>query len=304
MNNAALIFSQHGHRLCAFLFCILPLFLETGCASSLILNPDAARKALRFQPVIAEYPTKPQTIEVINQTGRRLKGLLFSKTGDQGIVLVGGGNAMGLEHTAHYASFLLGHGFRVLVYSYQGYDDNAGPASIDSLVPDAMAFYAYAKHNFPNDNVVLFGTSISAVTSVCLAQSLSPPPSMVVEAIIDPKTIIYYISQKHWPLFLLGYPLAWVTAMGISDSIDPAKCIGSLGASSKPPPINFIFSPTDKLAPYSTIKELIASYQGPKSSLISSCNLTGNCHMNLYCDRRARSSIVHIVKNAVHQTIP
>lgn len=206
---------------------------------------------------------------------------------------------MGLERTAHYASFLLNQGFRVLVYSYQGYDDNEGPASIDSLVPDAMAFYSYAKQAFNNQHILLFGTSISATTSVCLARNLSPPPPIVLEAIIDPKTIIYSIAKKNWPLFLIGFPIALGTAMGVADSMDPAKCIAAIGASSNPPPVLFVLNQDDELAPYSTIKSLIEIYEGPKSIKVSSCNISGGCHMNLYCDKSSRETVVAFVRNAL-----
>ncbi len=279
------------------IFCsLLLLWLLTGCASQFLLNPDGARKALHDQPVRAEYPQ--QSIEVTNQTGRKLKGIVFSKTGDKGIVLVGGGNSMGLEQTAHYASFLLNKGFRVLVYSYQGYDDNEGPASIDSLVPDAMAFYTYAKQTFSDEKVLLFGASISAATTACLARNLSPPPPIVIEAIIDPKTIIYSIAQKNWPLFLIGFPIAWGAAMGVPDSIEPAKCIAAIGSSSNPPPILFVYNENDKLAPYSTIKSLIDMYKGPKSTKVSSCNLSNGCHMNLYCDKSSREIVISFIQDA------
>jgi hypothetical protein len=271
--------------------------LASGCASSLILDPGAARKAVRFQPVKAEYPLQPQNIEVINESGRNLKGLLFSKPGDRGIVLVGGGNAMGLQHTAHYASFLLHKGFRVLVYSYQGFDENEGPASIGSLVSDARAFYNFARQTYQSEKVILFGVSISGATSVCLAQSVSPPPSVIAESIIDPKTIIKNIAKKNWQLAPVGFPIAWISSLGVPDSLDSGKCIETLGKNLSPPALLLVFNQNDELAPHSTVKKFVDEYKGPVSTIIPKCNLSGGCHMNLYCDKTSRDSIIEFIKN-------
>lgn len=280
--------------ICLFLFT-----LQTGCTSDLLLHPYLARAAIQRQPVRPQYPVAPKTVQVTNESGQKLTGLLFENSNDQGIVLVGGGSGMGIEHTAHYSSFLHNQGFRVLVYSYQGFDKNDGNPSLDSVVSDARAFYTYTRSTLKEEKVVLFGISVSGATSVCLAKSIPPPYAIITEAMIDPKTIVYSNAKKYWPLFFLGFPLALVSSLEVSESIDPEKCLNALAEGPTPPPILFIFNEHDEVAPAATIERLIDSYEGPKIRKISKCNLDRHCHLNLYCDSDSRAEILEFMKRTL-----
>ena len=81
-----------------------------------------------------------QTVTVTNAQGYRLTGWLFDKSGDHGTVLVAGGNAQNISSTYSVSRYLINNGFRVLVFTYQGFGDNEGHADLNSLIGDAQVF--------------------------------------------------------------------------------------------------------------------------------------------------------------------
>jgi hypothetical protein len=91
---------------------------------------------------------------VRNDRGALLHGLLFSSAADRGTALVSGGNTMSREQVLYYYRFLLGRGFRVLAFSFQGFDDNEGGA--DS---------ARGRHGSPSDERVEPISFCTAVTA-------------------------------------------------------------------------------------------------------------------------------------------
>jgi hypothetical protein len=107
-----------------------------GCASQIFLYPENSQRLAGRSPAPGG-----ETIAIRNAAGNELGGVLLAAPGDHGTVMVSGGNGMGRYQTARYTAFLRGHGFRVLTFSFQGYDDNGGEASLGSLLGDARGFY-------------------------------------------------------------------------------------------------------------------------------------------------------------------
>ena len=61
-----------------------------------------------------------QLISVANANRVSLKGWLFARPGDRGTALILGGNAMNISATYAQSKYLIGHGFRVLIFTWQG----------------------------------------------------------------------------------------------------------------------------------------------------------------------------------------
>ena len=138
-----------------------------GCASQLMLFPGIARMAEQRLPAppVAGRQRAERTI-VKNESGSLIHGLLFASGQDVGTVMVSGGNAMSREQTLYYYRFLLGEGFRVLVFSFQGINGNDGKADLASLVGDAATFLNEIRRRYPAEKVAYVGDS-SALKRKC-----------------------------------------------------------------------------------------------------------------------------------------
>jgi len=176
-----------------------------GCSvNDLLLNPEEARDTQAADPVDpAANGDVARKITVENRAGNKLVGWLFSARGDRGIVLAAGGNGTGTPHTYAYNRFLLHHGFRVLVFSYQGFDQNEGVADIGSIAGDVEAFHSYAARQFPGEPIGFVGESIGAIAGLCGAAG--DYAVMSLEGLIDPSSIAYTIIDSYVPA-----PLSYV----------------------------------------------------------------------------------------------
>ena len=271
-----------------------------GCATTFLL--PGREVELSGPPLLPSkiYPVEQKEVRVINASGESLVGWTFSEPHDKGTVLIAGGNRMSLTEVVHYNSFLFRNGFRVLVYSYQGHDQSGGSRNIRSLLSDAMTFYNYATTAFPEEPVLLAGESISGVTSLCLASQLSNPPAIMVEGIIDLNTVGYANARKFWPLFFIGFPIAFLIDIDVPESLDVMRCARALSSSPAPKPILFVHSTHDVLAPYSDMKKVYDQYTGPKQLLVPHCNPGAKCHMTLYLDSEARREVVKFISSSLY----
>ena len=105
------------------------------------------------------------------------------------LCLVAGGNAQNISSTYSVSRYLINNGFRVLVFTYQGFGDNQGHADLSSLIGDAQAFYRFAENKYKSEPIAFAGYSTGAVTGLCLGdrEQLS---ALVVEGTFNPKTIV------------------------------------------------------------------------------------------------------------------
>ena len=64
---------------------------------------------------------------------------------------------MNISATYAQSKYLIGNGFRVLIFTWQGFDSNGGEADLNSLLGDANAFYSYAESRFPRQPIAFVG---------------------------------------------------------------------------------------------------------------------------------------------------
>jgi hypothetical protein len=155
-------------RSCAWCVRACALILATalsGCSSYWLLYPGMADST---DPHVdpAASGNRYELIAVTNANHIGLKGWLFAAPGDHGTALILGGNAMNIDATYAQSRYLIGHGFRVLIFTWQGFDSNGGEAELSSLLGDANAFYAYAQSRFPGEPIAFVGYSTGAVTGM------------------------------------------------------------------------------------------------------------------------------------------
>ncbi|SDX99310.1 alpha/beta hydrolase [Nitrosomonas sp. Nm33] len=268
-----------------------------GCATRLMLYPELARRMeARYLPSPISNQHRAKKVMVKNDSGYELHGLLFKAEGDSGTVMVSGGNAMARSHALEYYKFLLGHGFRVLVFSFQGYDENEGRSNLNSLIGDAAAYYTFLKYEYPGEEVAYMGHSISSAVALCLPLRVAVLSAIIVEGVFDPGSIAYSKLKQLWYLFPL-YPILLPTAVAVSatipDELDVAKCVTTYSDI----PIIFIHHPDDAVTPFERAFDLFSAYQGDKQFLIPRHPVPPQYHTSLLNDMKIQNEIVRFLQD-------
>ena len=226
-----------------------------------------------------------QTVTVANAQGNRLTGWLFDGPGHHGTLLVAGGNAQNISSTYWVSSYLVNNGFRVLVFTYQGFGDNQGHADLSSLIGDAQAFYTFADNKYKGEPIAFAGYSTGAVTGLCLGdrEQLS---AVVVEGTFNPKTIV---NDKKLYVAMLVDPML---ESSVPDTLDTSRCLQEL----KAVPVLFLHNANDPLAPYQSARRLFDDYQGPKEFIDTNAAPGADAHYGSVSDPEARARVLAFLK--------
>ncbi|HKW53175.1 MAG TPA: hypothetical protein VJO12_05750 [Stellaceae bacterium] len=269
------------------------LSLLSACSvNDLFLEPREALQVQAADPVDPHsYGDRPVDVVVANRAHNKLTGWLFSQPGDRGTVLVAGGNGMGIAHTYTYNRFLLGHGFRVLVFSYQGFDGNEGEADIASLPGDTEAFYRYAAERFPSEPIGFLGESIGATAGFCAAAD-DEFSAVALEGLIDPKSIAYTITDTWFSppfsylLTAMVKPLAGLYASTVPNELGADSCSARLRQTD----VLFLHQRNDPVSAFATIEHL-AQLRPRHSSVVELPHPTP-AHLSLGQDIPAQDRVV------------
>jgi len=255
-----------------------------GCASFWLLYPGMAESNdPHLDPKDAGYLY--QTVAVTNSQGYQLTGWLFENPGDRGTVLIAGGNAQNISSTYSVSRYLIGNGFRVLVFSYQGFGNNGGHAELSSLIGDAQVFYSFAENKYKGEPIAFVGYSTGAVTGLCLGdrKSLS---AVVVEGTFNPKTII---EDKHLYLAMAVDPML---QSSVPDELDTRRCLSEM----KSVPVLFLHNYNDPLAPYESARRLFDGYRGPKEFIDTKPSAGEDAHYGSVSDPDSRARVLAFLK--------
>jgi len=278
---------------------LLLVLIVGGCSSDLMLHPEIARsmEASNPTPRIAERD-RAKAIRVRNERGNMLEGLLLAQEGDYGTVIVSDGNATSRERTLYYFRFLLGNGFRVLVFSFQGFDANEGKAHLGSLIGDARAFYAYVRQAFPGEPIAYAAHSLSTAAALCLTSPQAELAGVVLEGVFDPKGVAYAKLAQLWylfPLYPLLAPYAIFVSWTVPDELAVKECVGNL----RNTPALFVHHPQDTVTPYRGAIELYEAYPGPKSFVVPKEPHPPEYHMNYTSDEAAQGETLRFIRRVL-----
>lgn len=258
--------------------------LCSGCASFWLLYPGMAESNdPHIDPRAAGIAY--EVVTVTNAQSNKLTGWLFAAPRDCGTLLVAGGNAQNISSTYEVSRYLINHGFRVLIFTYQGFGTNGGKADVTSLVGDAQAFYRLAANRFPNEPIAFAGYSTGAVTGICLGdrELLS---AIVAEGTFNPKTVV---EDKHlW----IAMPLEPFYRPWVPDELDTSRCLQGL----RSVPVLFLHNREDPLAPYDSAKRLFDSYSGPKEFADTNPAPGADAHFGSASDPGARANVLAFLK--------
>jgi hypothetical protein len=278
-------------------YLMLALALSGCSVNDLLLEPQEARETQAADPVDPRLNGDLlEEIVVTNAAERRLVGWLFAQAGDRGTVLVAGGNGMGIAHTYAYNRFLIGHGFRVLVFSYQGFDDNEGKADIASLPGDAAAFHAAMRRRFPGEPVAFLGESIGGIAGFCDAAA-GDFSGLALEGLIDPKSVAGTIVDAYFPSplsdvisFTIGRSSVLYSAM-VPDTVSADDCSQRLHSAD----VLFLHQRRDPVAAFTTIEHL-AQLRPRHSTIVELPAPPSHAHLSLANNAGAQAQVVAFIR--------
>jgi len=277
---------------------VLLLLFSTGCVNHIFLHPDIAREAALQHPTNPDlYGEHPDQIVVTNASGAKLSGWCFSAPTNHGVILIGDGNATGLAQTYEYNRYLLHHGFNVLILSYQGFDANDGEADVNSLVDDVEAFYEFCKSRFPDQPIAFVAQSVSTDPFFCSASRHPELAGMVLEAMVDLKTVAWSKVVDWWalyPLFPITFPMAGIACARMPSELSITKAL----ARHPHIPALFIHHPDDRVTPYRIAHRTYERYEGPKEFIDLHADRTGEFHMTGAFEPEIRARVVAFIESA------
>ena len=278
----------------AILAALLVLVLGSACVSAAFLRPKSTRVGFEARLASSHDAQSAELIQLVNASGQAIGGLLYAEPDDQGTLMVSGGNGMGRLETAQYTRSLRGHGYRVLAFSFQGYDDNGGKARLDALLGDSLAVHAAIRSRFPGEPVAYLASSISTVPALCLPSRAPDLAGVILEGTMNVRTIgfawIGWIWQL-WPLAPLTLPTAALVGASVPRELRAVSCARHAGNV----PALFLHHPDDAMTPYRSARRLFDAYAGPKQFR----ELTaGNprFHLLLANDSEGQASVVQAVQ--------
>lgn len=111
----------------------------------------------------------------------KINALHFKIKNPKGVLLYFHGNSDNLHRWGKIASEFTQFGYDVLVMDYRGYGKSSGPRNEDLLYSDAQFFYEFAKKNYGEKNMVVYGRSLGGVFAIKVA-SENHPKTLILEA--------------------------------------------------------------------------------------------------------------------------
>jgi pimeloyl-ACP methyl ester carboxylesterase len=146
--------------------------------SDLIMAPydDCAELRRRFRveylPVVDDpsgIGLKYEQHWLTTPSGARLQLWYLPANLDRGTVVYSIGSAGDMRCYLFSADLLVGNGWSVVMYDYEGFGLSGGTASLDTLISNLTAAVAWARTHTGRDRITLMGMSLGSIPSVAVA---------------------------------------------------------------------------------------------------------------------------------------
>ncbi len=207
------------------LVCILLYFIQ----ESLLFHPTKLHKDYQFsfnQPFEEKTFTTPDNIA--------MNAIYFQAENSKGIVYELHGNGGDLQRYGDHAHFFTKNGYDILYLDYRSYGKSEGTIrSEQQLVDDAQLVYNEIKKQYPENKIILSGTSMGSGIASRLAIQNNPQqlilntPYYSLESLIRLKTkilpnfILRYRFRNDLHLEKVDYPIT--VFHGTKDFVIPYK---------------------------------------------------------------------------------
>ncbi len=137
-----------------------------------------------------------EEIYLDQEDGARLNGLYFKVANPKGTILYFHGNAGDLQRWGEITSFFVAKDYNVIVMDYRGYGKSTGQRSEKMLYADSDLWYAFAKANTPESQLIVYGRSLGTTFATYVA-SRNNPQNLVLET---PFYSIEHEAKSRFPI--------------------------------------------------------------------------------------------------------
>jgi fermentation-respiration switch protein FrsA (DUF1100 family) len=208
----------------------------------LMYFPDPARTA----PADAGFP---QAREVTLQSADGTELVVWQVPPKVGkpVVIYFHGNGGSLQHRVPRFLPLVEDGTGLVALSYRGYGGSKGSPSEDGLIADGQAAYDFARKQFPDAKLVLWGESLGTGVAVAIAAA-NEVAALVLEAPYTSTADIAFAAYPFIPVRLL-----------MKDQFPSDQRIGQVKA-----PLLLLHGAQDRIIPISYGERLFALANEPK----------------------------------------
>jgi alpha-beta hydrolase superfamily lysophospholipase len=158
----------------------------------------------------SDYTFSFQHIEDINHdvgNGVSINTVLFTSKEKKGVVFFLHGNAGAIDGWGQGAHTYVDNGYDVLYMDYRGYGKSSGRIESErQLISDAQVVYEFLKTRYPENNIIVSGTSIGSGIAAIMA-ALNHPKGLVLSS---PYFSLKSLVKEKVPIapgFIIKYPL-------------------------------------------------------------------------------------------------
>ena len=167
----------------------------------------------------------------------KINALHFRIKNPKGVIAYFHGNADNLHRWGKIAVDFTKFGYDVLVMDYRGYGKSSGPRNEEYLYSDAQYFYDYAKDNYGEEKIIVYGRSLGGAFATKIAGE-NQPKMVILEATfynlqdivnrwlpgkvtdkVSPKMTYHFLSNQN----ILKIKVPLYHFHGTKDSVVPLK---------------------------------------------------------------------------------
>lgn len=167
----------------------------------------------------------------------KINVLHFKIKNPKGVIAYFHGNADNLHRWGKIAVDFTKFGYDVLVMDYRGYGKSSGPRNEEYLYSDAQFFYDFAKENYGENKIIVYGRSLGGAFATKIAGE-NQPKMVILEATfynlqdivnrwlpgkvtdkVSPKMTYHFLSNQN----ILKIKVPLYHFHGTKDSVVPLK---------------------------------------------------------------------------------
>ena len=167
----------------------------------------------------------------------KINVLHFKIKNPKGVIAYFHGNADNLHRWGKIAVEFTKFGYDVLVMDYRGYGKSSGPRNEEYLYSDAQYFYDFAKENYGENKIIVYGRSLGGAFATKIAGE-NQPKMVILEATfynlqdivnrwlpekvtdkVSPKMTYHFLSNQN----ILKVKVPLYHFHGTKDSVVPLK---------------------------------------------------------------------------------
>lgn len=204
---------------------LILLFILGNCYAILCGGLYFFQESLLFHPsqlsqdYLYEFRTPFDEVFLDGDYEGTLNGLHFHAENPKGVILYFHGNAGELQRWGEITEFFVPMGYSVIVMDYRNYGKSTGLMSEQALYKDAETWYAFAKAEYPQIPITLYGRSLGTTFAAYLG-SIYDAKNVILET---PFYSIAHEAKSRFPFLpiasLIEYPFA--THTYINDIEEP-----------------------------------------------------------------------------------